>query len=292
LERRPGTPLQLDAGAARVDPDTGEIVALAAITGGAPDEVGDEIQPGAFRRSLRERGLPRFCRGHRWDAVIGDVLEAVELMSGDPRLPRRTPAGDPWPPDAGGLLVRARFHATIDGQDAWAIARAAGPDQMLSIGYKALRARRRDGIRLLDDVALFEVSTVLHAAHGWARAMSVKSGRPANLEVKSTSGVAARIVGDRRAATRVFGAGAARRSSGQQVLHCSVCGTPAALVTAGRVATDLAAVCAGCVASATIDDHDLTEPTPSTEDDFAAALRDDRPWHVDHLGRVRRGLHG
>ncbi|HVL83036.1 MAG TPA: hypothetical protein VM367_01895 [Pseudonocardia sp.] len=47
--------------AATVDDETGEIVALVAVTG-VVDDVSDVIEPGAFRRSLKIR-TPRMCAG-------------------------------------------------------------------------------------------------------------------------------------------------------------------------------------------------------------------------------------
>lgn len=80
----------------------------------------------------------------------------------------------------------------------------------------------------IDDLELYEVSTVLHAAHGFAHALSVKDGRPpAGLEVKAAA---------------LLGRGGALRGTPQQVLMCAVCGNPGALVTAGRLSPDSAAV--------------------------------------------------
>jgi len=73
----------------------GIVELIAAITGIA-DDVSDIINPGAFRRTLRER-RPKVCANHRWDAPIGRVLDIKELLPGDPRLPRTSGDGRAWP---------------------------------------------------------------------------------------------------------------------------------------------------------------------------------------------------
>ena len=58
-----------------------------------------------------------------------------------------------------------------------------------SIGYRAVKARRRGDVRELLDVEVIEVSPVLFGAHPDARLIGVKAGRPPGVEYKSTSGV-------------------------------------------------------------------------------------------------------
>jgi hypothetical protein len=55
------------------------MVALAAVTG-IVDSVGDVLEPGCFRRSLRER-TPSLCVSHDWGRVAGRITEAVELLN-------------------------------------------------------------------------------------------------------------------------------------------------------------------------------------------------------------------
>jgi len=166
--------------------DNGEITALAAVTG-ILDDVGDVLEPGCFRRSLRIRN-PRMVVGHEWGRVAGRATEVTELMPGDPRLPKRTPRGEPWPPEAGALLVKATFLPTREGQEARAVAQAFGADHAFSIGYMVKHARQRRGIRHIDDLDLYEFSPVLHGANRLATTLSVKASRPARLELKATSG--------------------------------------------------------------------------------------------------------
>jgi len=58
-----------------------------------------------------------------------------------------------------------------------------------SIGYRAVKARRRGDVRELHDVELYEVSPVLFGAHPDARLIGVKAGRPPDVEYKATTGV-------------------------------------------------------------------------------------------------------
>ena len=101
------------SGVTEVD-GAGQIVALVAVTG-VVDDVDDVIEPGAFRRSLRERQV-KGVLGHDWLRVVAVAEEAVELMPGDPRLPRTAPDGTPWPPEAGALRVKARVPARHEGR--------------------------------------------------------------------------------------------------------------------------------------------------------------------------------
>lgn len=185
LDARPGRPA---AGAATVDPDTGEVTALAAVTG-SRDEVGDVIVPGALGRALQRR-TPRLCNAHDWARPAGRVVEARELMPGDPRLPRTAPDGAPWPREAGALWFKARFLPTREGQEARAVAQAFGPDgAAYSIGYKVTDggAKIRNGTRYITDLDVFEVSAVLHGASRLATLLDVKAA-PAGREVKATTG--------------------------------------------------------------------------------------------------------
>lgn len=111
------------------------------------------------------------------------MIEAVELLPGDPRLPTKTADGQPWPAQAGALLVRGQLNLqTADGKAAAADIDFYGPDSAFSIGYKPVRAKQRNGLRELHDVDLFEVSVgILHGAHPHARVVD----DPGPLETKS-----------------------------------------------------------------------------------------------------------
>lgn len=160
-----------------VEPDSrGVIEALVAVTG-VKDEVGDIIEPGAFRRTLGERPKPKVCLGHDWNRPIGRSLDVVELMPGDTRLPRQTADGRPWPREAGAL--KARWLANLnseDGKSAYSNAKFFGPEEStFSIGYRTVRARQRGGTRHIHDLDLFEYGPVLNPANRLATLQSIKS---------------------------------------------------------------------------------------------------------------------
>jgi len=63
------------------------------------------------------------------------------------------------------------------GHDALEVIKFFGPESAWSIGYRAVKARHRNGVRELLDVELYEVSPVLHGAHPDARLIDVKAAR-------------------------------------------------------------------------------------------------------------------
>ena len=81
----------------------GEVRAICAVTG-VPDQVGDVLVPGCFRRTLAKT-RPKIVHSHDWKRPIGRVREIVELMPGDRQLPERTADDGEWPAEAGALLV-------------------------------------------------------------------------------------------------------------------------------------------------------------------------------------------
>ena len=278
------------SGVTEVD-GAGQIVALVAVTG-VVDDVDDVIEPGAFRRSLRERQV-KGVLGHDWLRAVAVAEEAVELMPGDPRLPRTAPDGTPWPPEAGALRVKARYLlATKDGREAYEVAKAFGPEQGFSIGYRVRRARKVGRVRHIDSVDLYEFSPVLHGANRLARLVSVKDAQPA-LETKATSGVVA----------------PQRRRAGTPVATpCSVCGRPAAAVRHPMgLRRGERLICRRCVdeaAEGTTTDTDtsvisaddladayqgLADVELTSEEEYDAALDNEQEWHLPGDGTLGRG---
>jgi len=272
----------------------GIVELIAAITGIA-DDVSDIINPGAFTRTLRER-RPKVCANHRWDAPIGRVLDIKELLPGDPRLPRTTGDGRAWPRAAGALVATAQLNmSTKAGREAFEVIKFFGPaESAFSIGYKVTPngASHRGGIRYINDLDLFEVSTVLHGAARYATLLSVK-GAPV-LETKATTGVAA-----------------AQRRTGPTAAPCSVCGRPAAAVVPGGLRAGETLICPRCVEvaendsdtdTAVLDADDieaayrLTEDELTSEEEYEQALDADVEWELLADGtpirttdRARRG---
>jgi HK97 family phage prohead protease len=114
---------------------------------GTPDAGRDVIRPGAFARSLAERGepLPLFWQ-HRAGLRIGWIETAAE--------------------DARGL----RVVATVDNPSGAAgLALKRGAVTGLSFGYRARAARKSPHGRELLDLDLFEVSLVTHPMQHGAR---------------------------------------------------------------------------------------------------------------------------
>ena len=270
------------SGVTEVD-GAGQIVALVAVTG-VVDDVDDVIEPGAFRRSLRERQV-KGVLGHDWLRVVAVAEEAVELMPGDPRLPRTAPDGTPWPPAAGALRVKARYLlGTKDGREAYEVSKAFGPEQGFSIGFRVRHARKVGRVRHIDSVDLYEFSPVLHGCNRLARLVSVKGGPQPRLETKSTADVVAQR----------------RRAGGPVASACSMCGRPAAAVVPGGLRAGESLICGKCVevageaaegATATITPEDLAEldhvgPELTSEAEYAEALAAEQRWQLTADGEI------
>ncbi|ROP37441.1 HK97 family phage prohead protease [Saccharothrix texasensis] len=168
---------------ADVEPSTGVVEVLAAVTG-VRDDTGDVIEPGAFTRTLKDR-RPKVVLSHDWNRPVGKTLAIRELMPGDPRLPRTTHDGRPWPKGAGALWARYQANLeTDDGRKSFVDAKFFGPEAAYSIGYAARRTRQVGGTRHIEDLDLFEYGPVLHGANTFARLLATKGGPPSPLEVK------------------------------------------------------------------------------------------------------------
>jgi N12 class adenine-specific DNA methylase len=158
------------------DDADGTITALVAVSG-VVDEVGDVIVPGSLEAAIK-RLKPKGVMSHNWGEKVSKLVWSKELMPGDPMLPKQTPDGQPWPANAGGLLIKARYNLDKQsGRDAYADAKFYGPEECFSIGYKVRPggARMRNGKRYLHDFDLYEWSQVLHGAHRLATLTGVKS---------------------------------------------------------------------------------------------------------------------
>lgn len=170
----------------------GIVEAIVSVTG-IPDEVNDIIVPGAYRDTLTKR-RPKVIRNHQWNEQVGRVLDIVELLPGDPRLPKDTKSGKAWPAAAGALLCTIQYNlATKRGRDAFADVKfyAESKEAEFSIGYQvpdgASYRDRRTGIRHIKALDLFEVSDVLFGAASLSMALNVKNaGQKAGLKADPT----------------------------------------------------------------------------------------------------------
>lgn len=181
IERKtlPGNPDDDTAaltGVIGTDDSDGTVTAIVAVTG-VKDEVDDVIVPGAVTKALT-RIRPKGVDGHDWKILVSKPEHAEELQPGDRRLPKYTASGEPWPKEAGGLLVKARYNLNTEaGRTAYENAKFLGPDQSFSIGYKVRPGgyKMRGGTRYITDLDIFEYSQVLHGAHRLAQLVAVKS---------------------------------------------------------------------------------------------------------------------
>jgi 8-oxo-dGTP pyrophosphatase MutT (NUDIX family)/2'-5' RNA ligase len=177
----------------------GIITAIVAVTG-AVDDVNDLIVPGAFAATLARR-RPKVTHHHDWTQDIGRVLHIEEWRPGDRRLPARTPAGKPWPAAAGALVATTQFNLDVQrGREAFEMARfyADSGEGAWSIGYKVVpsRAVKRGGIRVIYELELYEVSTVLHGAHPLTMTLEVKDAQGGGaLETKPVRSGAEPLIG-------------------------------------------------------------------------------------------------
>ncbi|MFD9394151.1 NUDIX domain-containing protein [Streptomyces sp. NPDC060000] len=164
--------------------------AIYAVTG-VVDEVADLIVPGAFARTLAARPVKTVWH-HGWKDPVGVVVKCEEWMPGDPRF-RDVPD---WPAEAGALVATVIYNLrTQQGRDAYEQVKQWHEHKQaaFSIGYRVPdtgASKRGDGVRIIHDLDLFEVSPVLHGAHPLTRSLEVKSaagtGEHGGLEYKTT----------------------------------------------------------------------------------------------------------
>ena len=125
-----------------------------AATFGNVDSVGDVILQGAFLKSLTTR-KPKFCLQHDSDDLIGVISDANE--------------------DTTGLYIKASFANIQCAQDARELVKIGAIGEM-SIGYSVKDYEyRSDGVRVLKEIELFEISLVTFPANDKAKITKVKS---------------------------------------------------------------------------------------------------------------------
>lgn len=121
----------------------------------------DVIPKGAFEKSLtawhKMGQLPKLLWQHDHCAPIGKWLVIQE--------------------DDHGLFVRGQLLLDLQkGREAYTLLRAGCVDG-LSIGFNVLRARKGQGVRLIQEIDLQEISLVTFAANERARVTAVKDRR-------------------------------------------------------------------------------------------------------------------
>ncbi|MFI6142457.1 NUDIX domain-containing protein [Streptomyces griseus] len=158
------------------------------------DEVDDLIVPGAFARTLATRPV-KAAWHHKWEAAVGVTRSTEEWLPGDPRFAEIPPGpdGKPWPKEAGALVSTVAYNLrTTKGRDTYEQVKQWHENNQaaFSIGYRVPASgatRRGDGVRVIHDLDLFEVSPVLHGAHPLTRSLEVKSSEPDGMEYKATA---------------------------------------------------------------------------------------------------------
>ena len=132
--------------------DQGQFSGLAS-TYGNTDEQGDVVLPGAFARTLAEKGKQRpLLWQHK------DPIGLVTL--------RDSPAG---------LLADGQLSMGLQlAKDAYVLLKD-GVVRGMSIGFQTVRDEISNGVRQLQELKLFEVSLVTFAANEMATVTSVKS---------------------------------------------------------------------------------------------------------------------
>jgi uncharacterized protein len=160
----------LAASEVRISPDDNGAFSGYAAHFGAPNAFDEVIKPGAFRRSLQERGagvVPLLWQ-HNPSAPIGVWTSIVE--------------------DARGLKVAGRLILeTVQGREAHALMKA-GAISGLSIGFRARQQERAaNGQRVLVDIDLAEISLVTMPADRDARVTSVRTSASADFAAFTTA---------------------------------------------------------------------------------------------------------
>lgn len=124
---------------------------------GNVDSYSDIITKGAFDKFLsdaQKKSRVRFCAQHDRADVLG-VIEEIKS-------------------DEHGLFIRARISNTTLGKD-YATLIEDGAVNEMSIGYKTInREYRDDGVRVLTEVELIEVSIVTVAANPLAKVTTIE----------------------------------------------------------------------------------------------------------------------
>ena len=146
---------------------TGEITGYGS-TFGNVDLGGESCAPGCFSKSLSEHAAAGTAPAMLWSHDPSEPIGAWTDASEDSR----------------GLRLKGQLTLeTRRGAEARALAKDGA--LALSIGYRTRDASYEDGVRILKDVQLFEVSIVSMPMNPEARIVAVKSAAQAANEIRS-----------------------------------------------------------------------------------------------------------
>ena len=167
----------------KIEDDLGVVDAIVAVMGNV-DEGDDVIHPGAFTKTVLERGTKiRVLDQHRTDSimnVLGKPLEVREIRHDE--LP--TEVLTKFPDATGGLWTRTQYlMSTPEGKGAFIRIKEGAVDEY-SIGYDPVPkgfdfSKAEDGrtIRNLCELKLYEYSPVLWAMNAATGTLSAKEKR-------------------------------------------------------------------------------------------------------------------
>lgn len=183
----------LPAFVTNVNADRGIVEAIVSVFG-VIDNRPDIIMPGAFRKTISERGRRvRVLDSHNWGsitAVLGNVLSLREV--GRDELPLEVLSR--WPEAQGGLKVEMQFLLdTPEGAGAFARIRSGAIDEY-SFGFDVLQSAFEQytiegkpvTVRKVTEIRLWEVSPVIWGMNEATATVSVKSGTPDKPESAET----------------------------------------------------------------------------------------------------------
>jgi len=138
-----------------IDEETGIFEGYAATFSDKPDSYGDIIDPGAFKRTLKEGGKRiKVLWQHDVMEPIGKPSEMAE--------------------DDKGLHIKAKLSLGVQRAREVLSLMKDGVITEMSIGYDAVKAPLVDGIRHLKEIKLYDVSPVVFAANPEAVIIGVK----------------------------------------------------------------------------------------------------------------------
>lgn len=136
-----------------VDEEEGTFTGYASTFSKHPDSYGDIVDPGAFKKTLQERGNRIKILWNHMEP-IGKPLELTE--------------------DEKGLLVKGKLSLGVQRAREVLSLMRDGVITEMSIGYNTMKETWEDGIRHLQEVRLWDVSPVIFAANPEALIIGVK----------------------------------------------------------------------------------------------------------------------
>lgn len=138
-----------------IDEEEGTFTGYAATFAKTPDSWGDIIDPGAFKKTLKERFKRiKILWNHYILEPIGKPLEMVE--------------------DETGLLIKGKLSLGVQRAKETLSLMKDGVITEMSIGYDTMKESYHEGIRHLQEIRLWDVSPVTFAANPEAVVLSVK----------------------------------------------------------------------------------------------------------------------